>query len=184
MKSIVLKAQKYIELNTKASKSKLTADEIQQSHQLRRELSARGLDPQHVVGLEYRALVFTYKAKVTAFVNMRTDDKRIVPTYLFLQKVGINPDQRELARLLTEFKQNAKRVDKRKTERFTELARPRFAANDDAVRLTDLTEDDFAEDDRLLDEIADELGYACYANSDDDSNDNNIDVFAADAFGV
>lgn len=174
MKSIVLKAQKYIELNTKASKSKLTADEIQQSRQLRRELSARGLDPQHIVGLEYRALVFAYKAKVTAFVNMRTDDKRIVPTYLFLQKVGINPDQRELARLLAEFKQNAKRVDKRKTERFTEFARP---------RLTDLTEDDFAEEDRLLDEVADELAYACF-DSDDNSNDSDINAFAAEAFGV
>lgn len=182
-KNIILKAQEYIALNTKASKSKLTTDEIQQSRQLRRELSARGLDPQHIVGLEYRALVFTYKSKVTAFVNMRTDDKRIVPTYLFLQKVGINPDQRELARLLAEFKQNAKRVDKRKTERFTEFARPRFAANDDTVRLTDLTEDDFAEEDRLLDEAADELAYACF-DSDDNSNDSGINAFAAEAFGV
>ncbi len=175
MKNVLTKAQKYIALNEQqASGSKLTTAEIQQCRQLRRELAARGLDPQHITGLEYRALVFTHKAKVATFVSLRPGDKRTVPTYLFLKKAGIEPDQQRLARLLAEFKQNAKRVDKQKTERFSEFSR--------SHRLTDLTEADFDELDYSLDELGDELSV-----SRDDSNSvdyDDINAFAAEAFNV
>ena len=59
MKNIIEKAKYYIDLTSKeAIGSKLTAEEAKKAQELRRELSARGLDPQHIVGLDYRALVF------------------------------------------------------------------------------------------------------------------------------
>jgi hypothetical protein len=118
MKNIIDKAKQYIDLtNMEASGSKLSSDDITQVKSLRRELAARGLDPQHIVGLDYRALVFAHKAAVQNFVDMHDSDRRRAAAMNKLQGFGITPDKQRLERMLAEFKQNAKEIGKRKSSK-------------------------------------------------------------------
>lgn len=109
------KAMRYITLtDAEANGRKLSTAEAKEVHSLRRELSARGLDPQHTTGLEYRALVFDHKKKVENFVKLHENDKRKRNLEQQLKNLGITPDPQRLERILSGFKVNAKAVDKLK----------------------------------------------------------------------
>ena len=144
MKNIIDKAKQYIDLtNMEASGSKLSTDDIKQAKSLRRELAARGLDPQHIVGLDYRALVFAHKAAVQNFVNMHDSDKRRATAMHKLQSFGITPDKQRLERLLAEFKQNAKEIGRRKTSKKNiSLARRDADAREAAIQAELAAEDE------------------------------------------
>lgn len=178
MKTIIEKAKNYIDLSSKeAAGSKLTADEARQAQELRRELSARGLDPQHIVGLEYRARVFAYKTKITGFVAMHENDKRFASTCRFLQNVGIDPDQQRLGRILAEFKQNAKAISKKKTAKGVCPARQAADRNNAAVAAEISAEDAAA--------VAKELALEEKARAERDRlARESINAFAAKAFGA
>ena len=116
--SIINKAKRYVILNAlEGDGAKLCPKAANEVASLRRELAARGLDPQHIVGLDYRALVFAHKAAVQNFVNMHDSDKRRTAAMHKLQSFGITPDKQRLERLLAEFKQNAKKIGRRKTSK-------------------------------------------------------------------
>lgn len=118
------KVQQYLSISAKeASGIKLSKEEIKKMHALRRELSAKGLDPQHCNGLPQRALILDHKAKVTNYVAMRDNDKRSGQMAVELVKMGIKPDKQHLSRILREIETNAKAVDKKKTARHTSTSR-------------------------------------------------------------
>jgi signal transduction histidine kinase len=178
MKNIIEKSKKYIELSGKeAAGSKLTAEEAKQVQELRRELSARGLDPQHVVGLDYRALVFAYKSKVATFVAMRENDKYYASTRYYLQSAGIEPDQQRLGRMLAEFKQNAKSIAKKKTTRGVCMARQERERAITAI-VAEISEED-------AQRAAEELAAEEKARQERERmSRESITAFAAEAFGV
>lgn len=178
MKNIIEKAKYYIDLTSKeAIGSKLTAEEAKKAQELRRELSARGLDPQHIVGLDYRALVFAYKTKVTGFVAMRDNDKRFASVSAELQRLGIEPDQQRLARILAEFKQNAKVIDKKKTTKGVCPAR-KAADRNNAIVAAEITAEDAR---RAAEELA--LEEKARVERDRMARES-INAFAAKAFGA
>lgn len=117
------KAERYVTLNALKGGAKLCTKAAEEVAKLRRELAARGLDPQHVVGLEYRALVFDNRALVQSFVNMRNNDKRRATTIAKLMKLGIAPDKQRLEHMLADFKLNAKKIDKKKGSGNINMAR-------------------------------------------------------------
>ena len=118
------KAQEYLSISAKEAKGgKLSKKEAQDMHSLRRELAAKGLDPQHSTGLKQRALILDHKAKVTNYVNMRINDKRFGKMAKELANMGIRPDQQQLSRILCEIDTNAKAIDKKKCTRRTNVSR-------------------------------------------------------------
>lgn len=129
--SIINMAKRYVILNAlEGDGAKLSPEAADEVASLRRELAARGLDPKHVVGLEYRALVFTNKAAVKNFVDMRDNDKRRGVAIDNLEKLGIAPDKQCLKRMLAEFKQNAKKIGRRKNpKKRVNMARQQADAN-------------------------------------------------------
>lgn len=129
--SIINKAKRYVILNAlEGDGAKLCPKAANEVASLRRELAARGLDPQHVVGLEYRALVFANKAAVQNFVDMHDNDKRRAAAINNLEKLGIAPDKQCLKRMLAEFKQNAKEIGRRKnSKKRINMARQQADAN-------------------------------------------------------
>ena len=114
------KAKQYVTLS---SKSDLTKEEAQKLHHLRRELSAKGLDPAHVIGLTQRANILDHKTRVSNYVALRDDDKRNFARAVELSDLGIKADKQYLSRILHEIEQNAKHIDKKKTARSTSPAR-------------------------------------------------------------
>jgi len=118
------KVQQYLSISAKeASGIKLSKEEIKKMHALRRELSAKGLDPQHCTGLPQRALILDHKAKVANYVAMRDDDKRFGQRAVELAEMGIKPEKQQLSRILREIETNAKAIDKKKTVRHTNASR-------------------------------------------------------------
>ncbi len=112
------KVQQYLSISAKeAAGTKLSKEEAQKMHALRRELAAKGLDPQHPVGLSQRALIMDHKAKVANYVALRDTDKRLGQMAVQLAEMGIKPDKQQLSRILREFDQNAKAISKKKTAR-------------------------------------------------------------------
>ena len=118
------KVQQYLSISAKeAAGTKLSKQEAQKMHDLRRELAAKGLDPQHSVGLAQRALILDHKAKVANYVAMRNTDKRFGEMAVQLANMGIKPDQQQLSRTLRDIETNAKAIDKKKTVRRTNVSR-------------------------------------------------------------
>ena len=113
-------AKQYVNLSSKAD---LTKEETQKLHHLRRELSAKGLDPAHVIGLIQRAVILDHKTKVANYVALRDDDTRNFAKAVELADLGIKADKQYLSRILHEIEQNAKHIDKKKTARSTSPAR-------------------------------------------------------------
>lgn len=118
------KVQQYLSISAKESNgTKLSKEEAQKAHCLRRELAAKGLDPQHSVGLLQRALILDHKAKVANYIAMRDTDKRLGQKAVELAEMGIRPDKQQLSRILREIETNAKAIDKKKTVRRTNVSR-------------------------------------------------------------
>ena len=115
MKKYEEMAKAYVDLSEIAQP---TSEEAQKYSQLRRQLSARGLDPQHPVELEYRARIYDHRSRVETFVSLHEHDSRTPQLYIYLKNHGINPDDRQKLRyILTQFKLNAKATDRKKTAR-------------------------------------------------------------------
>lgn len=132
------KASRFLELSRV---SNLTTKQAKELSDLRRELSACGLDPQHPVGLENRALVHDNIGRVEAYLNTckakNGEDKERAAA---LKDIGINTDNKDELRLIVaSIKQHIRAVDRKKTVKGVCLAR---SASDIA-----LIEDLNAEDD-------------------------------------
>ena len=108
------KSRQYVNLSTKTF---LTKEEAQKLHHLRRELTAKGLDPAHENGLIQRANILDHKAKCANYVALHDDDKRAFARATELADLGIKPDKLYLERTLHEIEQNAKMIDKKITSR-------------------------------------------------------------------
>ena len=142
---IVGKAKRYVTLNAlEGSGAKLSSEAANEIASLRRELNARGLDPQHIDELEYRALVYKHKSKVTAFVNTRDDSKRHTKVKYELKGLGIGPNKKRLAHILAGFKLSGKQTSKKKTTRGVNMARKQADLN-----LADLDAEMAAEDGKI-----------------------------------
>lgn len=130
MSSLLSKVTRYTGLTgLEASGQKLSPTETKEVQSLRRELSARGLDPQHATGLEYRALVYDHKKKVETFVKLHDNDKRRRSMERQLKNLGITPDPQRLERILSGFKVNAKAIDKLKRTQGVNMARRHASQN-------------------------------------------------------
>ena len=150
---IVGKAKRYVTLNKlEGSGAKLSSEAANEIASLRRELNARGLDPQHIDELEYRALVYKHKSKVTAFVNTRDGSRRHTQIKYELKGLGIYPNKKALARILAGFKLSGKQTNKKKTTRGVSMNRRQADQN-----LAALSAEISAEDARII-AAADELG--------------------------
>ena len=114
MQKYTEKTKQYVALSTKTF---LTKEEAQKLHHLRRELTAKGLDPAHENGLVQRANILDHKAKCANYVALRDDDKRNFARANELADLGIKPDKLYLERILREIEQNAKQTDKKITSR-------------------------------------------------------------------
>lgn len=142
---IVGKAERYVTLNKlEGSGAKLSSEAANEIASLRRELNARGLDPQHIDELEYRALVYKHKSKVATFVGMRDGSKRHAQVKYDLKGLGIDPNKKRLARILAGFKLSGKQTSKKKTTRGVNMARKQADLN-----LADIRAEISAEDTRI-----------------------------------
>lgn len=142
---IVGKAERYVTLNKlEGSGAKLSSEATNEIASLRRELNARGLDPQHIDELEYRALVYKHKSKVTAFVNTRDGSRRHTEIKYALKGLGIDPNKKRLAHILAGFKLSGKQTSKKKTTRGVNMARKQADLN-----LADIRAEISAEDTRI-----------------------------------
>lgn len=142
---IVGKAERYVTLNKlEGSGAKLSSEATNEIASLRRELNARGLDPQHIDELEYRALVYKHKSKVATFVDMRDGSKRHAQVKYELKGLGIDPNKKRLARILAGFKLSGKQTSKKKTTRGVNMARKQADLN-----LADIRAEISAEDTRI-----------------------------------
>lgn len=142
---IVGKAERYVTLNKlEGSGAKLSSEAANEIASLRRELNARGLDPQHIDELEYRALVHKHKSKVTAFVNTRDGSRRHAQVKYELKGLGIDPNKKRLAHILAGFKLSGKQTSKKKTTRGVNMARKQADLN-----LADIRAEISAEDARI-----------------------------------
>ncbi len=142
---IVGKAERYVTLNKlEGSGAKLSSEAASEIASLRRELNARGLNPQHIDELEYRALVYKHKSKVTAFVNTRDGSKRYTQIKYKLKGLGIDPNKKRLAHILADLKLYEKQTSKKKTTRGVNIA-----PKQDALDLANIRAEISAEDVRI-----------------------------------
>ena len=102
-----------------------TTSQTQKYARLRRELSARGLDPQHINGLEFRALVYDNRPFVENYLSaIDADDRNGIKYYgNVLKNIGIRPSAPRLRQLIASFKTDAKAADKKKNPQNVNLAR-------------------------------------------------------------
>lgn len=115
------KASKYLELCGIDSPTHYQAEKLSQ---LRRELSAIGLDPQHPNGLTYRALVYDNKRLIETFLDLCDSKKDTLGLGRQLHRFGIDINKKaELRRILASFKTNAKVIDRKKTVKSIGLGR-------------------------------------------------------------
>jgi hypothetical protein len=121
------KASKYLELCGIDNPTSYQADKISE---LRRELSALGLDPQHSTGLTYRALVYDNRHLIETFLDLSDSKKDTAGIGRQLHRFGINISKKqELRRILASFKINAKAIDRKKTAKGVNLARQAYEAD-------------------------------------------------------
>ena len=134
------KASKYLEL---CGIEHPTSYQQEKISNLRRELAALGLDPQHPKGLTYRALVYDNRRVIEAFLDLIESKKDTNGLGRQLRGFGIDISKpQELRRLLASFKTNAKAIDKKKTTKGVNLARQACDADlketQDEIRAMDL----------------------------------------------
>jgi hypothetical protein len=127
--TITDKAIRYLTLNALASEdgAKLCSKATEEVARLRRELAARGLNPQSPQELVQRAIIYDNAPSVCKYCELvecvkhhagkctRATRKRLGRLKYELKKAGIqNMDYRYLSHCLASFKVERKRVDKRK----------------------------------------------------------------------
>ncbi len=114
-------AMDYVELSRI---KKPNAEQAKSFNELRRELSARGLNPQHIDGLIYRATVYDNKTAVATYVKMHDDDSRRAQYRARLHRAGIDwHDKQKLSHILADIAHCAKVIDKKKTTKGVCLSR-------------------------------------------------------------
>ena len=101
------KAAEYIELMNAEKKTEKVKKEL---YKLGRQLTARGLDPQHK-GLANRARIADYERLVAAFLA-EPEGKENFWTKLELLQAGIKPDRNHLRTTLGEIKRNERAAHK------------------------------------------------------------------------
>lgn len=125
---IVDKAERYVTLNKlEGSGAKLSSEAANEIASLRRELAARGLNPQSQQELVQRAIIYDNAPSVCKYCELvecvkhhagkctRATRKRLGKLKYELKKAGIqNMDCRYLSHCLASFKTEAKIADKRK----------------------------------------------------------------------
>ena len=127
--SIVDRARRYVTLNALASEdgAKLCSKATEEVARLRRELAARGLNPQSPQELVQRAIIYDNALRAREYCELverakhhagkctRATRKRLGKLKYKLKKAGIqNMDCRYLSHCLASFKTEAKIADKRK----------------------------------------------------------------------
>ena len=125
-----------------------TTEQSQAFASLRRELSARGLDPQHTTGLLQRVLVYDHRKIVLNYLALCDAKKDVKREKARLNNLGITTNPKELRRILAGFKTCAREIDRKKTPEHVNIARADTYAEWDRIDAnTEDDDEDTAEED-------------------------------------
>ncbi len=105
------KAARFLDLSDKKESSNLSRAEAKEIFHLRRELRARGLNPDQLEDLPERALVLDHKKAVEAFLNSDGKSRSLKKK---LQGLGIDASVRKLSEIISGLKLATKEADKLK----------------------------------------------------------------------
>ena len=105
------KVSYFLDLSDKKESSDLSHAEAEEIFHLRRELRARGLNPDQLEGLPERALVLDHRTVVKAFLNSDGKNRSLRNK---LKELGIDANFRRLSEIISELKLAKKEADKLK----------------------------------------------------------------------
>ena len=105
------KAARFLSLSCKKESSNLSREEAKEIFHLRRELRARGLNPDQLEDLPERALVLDHRTLVEAFLNSGGKSRSLKKK---LQGLGIDASVRKLSEIISGLKLATKEADKLK----------------------------------------------------------------------
>ena len=149
------KASKFLELSEIDNPNVI---QNRQLSELRDQLAALGLEPQHRKGLTYRALVYDNRKMIARFLNLKEAKKDTKGLGRRLKSLGIDINQTyELRHMLAEFKKKAKEVERQKDIRHVNFDRQIFEAECD--RLMAAGDDDDEDEEETADSAAGQLAF-------------------------
>lgn len=106
------KTARFLDLSDKKERSNLSRAEAREIFHLRRELRARGLNPDQLEDLPERALVLDHRTVVVAFLN--SDGKNRSLKKKLQEELGIDTNVRRLSEIISGLKLATKEADKLK----------------------------------------------------------------------